>query len=101
MSESEVHEEDYVSDASAENESPESEVEDEDSDDYDNEYDNAIDRYAELIRGVPEDNLSGIVENVEKIFEPPQKDNTDDVICGLLVTAAVILIASLSKLYFS
>ena len=99
MSESEK--EDYTSEASCENESPESEVEDEDSDDYDNEYDNAIERYAELIREVPEHNLSGIVETVEKIFEPLQQDNTDDVICGILVTAAVILAASLSKLYFS
>jgi len=75
-----------------------SEVDEEEID----EYEEAVERYAQLIREVPQDNLGGIVEIVEKIFEQ-RYDNYEnaDVICGVIVSTAVIVIACVARLCFS
>ena len=66
------------------------------------EYEDAIERYAQLIREVPQDDVGGIVEIVEKIFEQRyEPDDNSDIVCGLLFSAGVILLASGLRLYFS
>ena len=66
------------------------------------EYIEAIDRYAELIREVPQEDLGGIVEMVEKVFERRyEPDNNNDVVWGVLFSVGVVLLATGLRVYFS
>lgn len=66
------------------------------------EYEDAIERYAQLIREVPQEDVGGIVEMVEKLFEQRyEPDDNSDVIWGILFSAGVVLLASGLRFYFS
>ena len=96
--EQDTTQEDSVSDTSCEDELPQSE-EEEEEEEY-NVYDDAIERYAQLIEHVPEDKVNGIVETVEKIFEHRfEEQDHSDLICGVLLSGAVILVAAVAKMY--
>ena len=66
------------------------------------EYEDAIQRYAQLICEVPQDDIGGIVEMVEKLFEQQyEPDNNNDIIWGVLFSIGVILMATGLRVYFS
>lgn len=96
LPESEVDEEDTEEDT--EDDVSTSEVDEEEEID---EYQQAVERYAQLIREVPQDNVGGIVEIIEKIFEKRYETfDNDDIICGVIVSGAVILAACLGRMCF-
>ena len=98
MSDSEEIKSDYLSETSEEQDVPTSEVEEEERID---EYEYAIQRYAQLISEVPQDDVGGIVEMVEKVFEQHyEPDDNSDIIWGVLFSTGVILLASGLRLYF-
>jgi hypothetical protein len=83
----------------AEDEDEEEEEEEEEID----EYEQAIERYAELIREIPQDNVGAIVEIVEKVFNQGYENinnNNDDIICAVITSASVIVIASILRMCF-
>lgn len=104
MSDTEDTESDTVSASSEEyvdDDLPASEVDEEEEID---EYEEAVERYAQLIREVPQDDVGGIVEIVEKVFElqyQPQENNNEDITCGLFMTIAIIVGAYAIRVYLS
>jgi actin-like ATPase involved in cell morphogenesis len=98
MSDSEEIKTDYLSETSEEEDVPTSEIDEEERID---EYIEAVERYAQLIREVPQEDLGGIVEMVEKVFEQHyEPDDNSDIIWGVLFSTGVILLASGLRLYF-
>jgi actin-like ATPase involved in cell morphogenesis len=96
MSDSEEIKTDYLSETS--DDVPTSEIDEEERID---EYIEAVERYAQLIREVPQEDLGGIVEMVEKVFEQHyEPDDNSDIIWGVLFSTGVILLASGLRLYF-